>query len=169
LVEGIQLKDGRYNFLLSYANNYLWLNQNISKEEFYNALNNVNYYACDQPIDKYRLNKIVNSLYEYKTNGLLKPILNWKKRKIVFNKNSTLLGKEKLAICRNEWAIKQASNSREKLRNIIENWDFELLGEITDKKIYSRKNRFQISKNTVEKYFDEFKEEIKKRNHQNTH
>jgi hypothetical protein len=49
----------------------------------------------------------------------------------------------------------------QKLYNIIEQWDFDIYGKISIRKI---SNNFPISKKTVAKYWSEFKEYVNELN-----
>jgi hypothetical protein len=151
----------RNNFLLSYCNNLVYLNPNISPERTFKILDNVNRFACAVPIDDKQLWRIINAIFKYQQDGSLKPIYFNKKRKIVFDKKSKLSREEKLDICRTEIALKKTEDSKQKLYDIIEQWDFKELGKITQRKIYQS---FPITKKTVEKYWSEFKEYVNELN-----
>lgn len=150
-------KIGRNNMLLSYCNNLVYLNSYITEEKIFDILKKVNYIAFETPVNDEQLNRIINSVLKYKEDGTLKPIYFNKKRKIVFNKDSKLNKEEKLNICSIELAKKRTEDSKQKLYNIIEDWDFNTYGKISQRKIY---NNFNICQKTVEKYYNEFKEYI---------
>ena len=54
-----------------------------------------------------------------------------------------------------------ATTSIVKIQNILDCWDFEKLGKITQQSIYKNHN---VSKKTVEKYYKEYKKEIENLN-----
>lgn len=147
----------RNNFLLSYCNNLVYLNPNINLEKAIQVLDNVNQFACAVPVDEDQIRRIVTSIFKYKQEGSLAPIFFNKQRKIVFNKKCKLTREEKLDICRTEIAQKKSSDSKQKLYDLLEQWDFNEHGKITQRKVYLN---FPISKKTVEKYWPEFKEYV---------
>lgn len=151
----------RNNFLLSYCNNLVYLNQNISIEKTVEILSNVNRSSCTHPVDEAQIKRVVNSIFHYKVNGSLKPIIFNKKRRLVFNKNYNLTREEKLGIWNAEQAKMWSRVSTNKLYEILENWDFEKHGKISQRKIY---NNHPMGKTTVEKYYKVFVDFIDKLN-----
>jgi hypothetical protein len=137
------------------------LNQHLYKEKLINIISNVNQIACAEPVDNSQVIRVVNSIWKYKEEGILELIYNHKTRKIVFAAGSKLNREEKLSICRAEIIIKRGDDSRQKLYNIIEGWDFELFGKITLRRV--TKNH-PISYKTVAKYWGEFKDYVKELN-----
>jgi hypothetical protein len=145
----------RNNFLLSYCNNLVYLNPWISAERTIQLLDNVNQFACAVPVDEGQIRRVVSSIFRYQQEGKLSPIYFNKRRKIVFDKKSKLTREEKLEICRIELAMKRTSDSRQKMYNLLEGWNFDEHGKITQRKLYMN---CPISKKTVEKYWHEFKD-----------
>jgi hypothetical protein len=137
------------------------LNPWIEKERAVRILTNVNKAAFHNPVNNDQLKRVVDSIYEYKINGTLVPIEFKKKRKIVFTQGSPLDKDEKLEICREEYAKKRTGESKEKLYDILEGWDFDALGKISIRKVADNN---PISKKTVAKYWSEFKEYVKELN-----
>ncbi len=152
---------GRNNLLLSYCNNLVWLNPHITIERALKVIKSVNQIAFLNPLDNLQLNRIVSSIFKYKDDGSLQPILFERKRKIVFKKNSGLNAQEKREIVLELCNKKKADDSMQKLYNIIEQWDFDIYGKISIRKI---SNNFPISKKTVAKYWSEFKEYVNELN-----
>jgi len=150
-----KITKNRNNVLLSYLNNFVYLNPHISEERALKTLKNINEIACLLPVEDNQLNRIVKSIFTYKKNGKLKPIYFKKKRKIVFDKKCKLTKEEKFGICRIENANKKTNDSKQKLYSIIETWNFIENDVITQRKIISN---HPISKKTVEKYWKEFKD-----------
>jgi transposase len=66
-----------------------------------------------------------------------------------------------MAIVHKERVKKYANDSKEKIRSILETWDFEAYGLISQRNI--AKN-FNINIKTVEKYYSEFKQDIQEMN-----
>lgn len=156
-----KVKVRRNDFLMSYCNNLVWLNPNICPEKVIQLLDNVNQFACAVPVDVDQIKRVVGSIFRYQQQGSLSPIYFNKQRKIVFDKQSKLTKEEKLDICRSEVAQKRVSDSKQKLYNLLEGWDFDEYGKITQRKVYKH---FSISKKTVEKYWSEFKDYVSELN-----
>jgi len=152
---------GRNNMLLSYCNNLVWLNPHITIERALKVIKSVNEIAFVTPIIEEHLIKIVLSVFKYKEDGSLRPKLFERKRKIVFKKNSGLNAEEKREIVLDICNKKKADDSKQKLYDIIESWDFEKYGKISIRKISVN---FPISKKTVAKYWNEFKEYVNELN-----
>lgn len=152
-----KVKNNRNNFLLSYCNNLVYLNPNITLKKTIQILRAVNLKACEKPVDEKHLLRVANSIHKYNQAGTLNPIYFNKLRKIVFSSSCKLTRDEKLEICRVELAEKRTQGSKDKIYDIIEGWDFKRLGSITQRKVY-RHN--PISKKTVEKYWNDFKTTI---------
>jgi regulator of sigma D len=139
----------------------VWLNPHITIERALKVIKSVNQIAFLNPLDNLQLNRIVSSIFKYKDDGSLQPILFERKRKIVFKKNSGLNAQEKREIVLELCNKKKADDSMQKLYNIIEQWDFDIYGKISIRKI---SNNFPISKKTVAKYWSEFKEYVNELN-----
>lgn len=150
-------KNNRNAFLLSYANNLVYLNPHISKEKTIEILTNVSQYHCIDPVGADQICRVANSVHNYLADGSLKPIYFRKKRKIVFHRGCKLNREEKLEVCRAECALKLTDQSKGKILNIILQWDFRSNGKISQRKVYEN---HPISKKTVEKYWKAFKATI---------
>jgi hypothetical protein len=152
--------EGSHRLLLSYCNNLVWLNQHISKERCLKVLIGVHQTAFNKPYVEKKLLGIIDSIFKYKLDGTLKPIMFNKKRKIVFKKNSQLTAEDKreivLAVCND----KKKDESKQKLYEILENWDWQL-GKISIRKVAKH---YPISKKTVAKYWNEFRDYINELN-----
>jgi hypothetical protein len=144
----------RNSTLLSYCNNLVWLNPHITKERTIRIMYSVNEIAFVEPLNKKKVLGIVDSIFTYLSEGSLRPLVNNKKRKIVFKKKSDLTADDKRSIVLALCTEKRVKDTREKIYSILENWDFEKYGRVSSLKVY---NNFPISKNTVEKYWKEFK------------
>jgi hypothetical protein len=160
-----KIKDGRrYKYLLSYGTNLLFLNQHLNYNGVLNNLRHVNPIACLNPIDESQLVKIAKTLMKQQSDGVLKPIPYKKPRRVIFSENSTLSRIEKQKVSNNEQVKYWQNVSTEKIYNIIENWDFEKFGKITQLAIV---NNNRIARVTVQKYWSEFKEYVNSLNEQN--
>ena len=147
-------KGSRTKFLLAYANNFVWLNPNVTKEKTHQVLTGVATIACIGEMTN-EINGIIKTIFIKKQEGTLKPNIHKKDRKIVFAKNSGYTRQEKLEICNQEKSEHWKSISTQKLYEIIESWDFESFGKISQSKVIEF---HPISKKTIEKYWSKVKE-----------
>ena len=150
---------GSNAFILSYASNLVWLNPTISEERVFNVLCGVCNIAFSKPVPEHKILKAIKSIIKQRNENRLQPIVFNKHRKIVFKKKSNFTADEKLSICRSEYAKHQTDNSKKKLQQVIENWDYKTNGKISIRKVASL---YPISKKTVAKYWPEFKELVNK-------
>lgn len=154
-----KIKSGKRNStLLSYTNNLVWLNPDLTERGMENILSVLNAKRCEEPMTVGEIKSIVRCIYRAKADGTLKPIFNLKSRKIVFANQTGLNKDEKFAICRELYNEHRQNQSLQKLNNIIGTWDFNKYGKIGQAVIHEN---FPINKKTVEKYWFEFKDEVK--------
>lgn len=156
-----KITSNRNNFLLSYCTNLVYLNPRLTKEKAIEILNNVNLIACKHPVDTKHISRAVNSIFNYHKEGTLKPIPFNKLRKIIFPVGSKLTKDEKQSICLSEICKMKVNKTQNKLYGIIEGWDFDKLGLISQRKIYKN---FPINKKSVEKYYKLFWDYIEESN-----
>lgn len=149
---------GKNNYFLTYTNNLVYLNPWITKGHALSMIRKVNLMACEVPMLESQLVRIVDSIFNYKSDGSLKPQYHWKKRFIVFNKSCKLSREEKNVIVRKENSTRRTDLSTQKLNDIIDDWDWEKYGKIVQDKVI---DNHPISKKTVEKYWRHFKSFIK--------
>ena len=153
-----KIKEGKRNkTLFAYGANLVYLNPTLSKEELVRLLHSVNISACIEPLEYKDIISIINTLFKYREEGKLKPLYRPKKRSIVFNPEAKLDYDTKMGIVHSVRREKCAVDSKNKIYEILENWDFTTHGTISQSKIV--KNN-AISKKTVEKYYSEFKDYI---------
>ena len=153
-IENIATEGNRQNMLLSYCKNLVCLNPHLSNYDVYSIMTKVSDKMCATKISYERVKNIVDSVFKYKNNGTLKPF--YSKRKIFFKDNS-LCKTDKFKICNVVLSENKTTESQNKLYNIIEQWDFDTLGKISQAKIVKNNT---ISKKTVEKYYYIFKDYI---------
>jgi hypothetical protein len=151
-----KVSKNRNNILLAYCTNIVCLNPNIYEDRLHSILSAVNFNNFTNPVDESQLQRIIQSVLKYKKEGILYPC-GVIKRKALFGENCTLSKNEKLAVCREVSAESKEKISKEKIRSILDSWDFNNINKITQKAIYEN---HPISKKTVEKYYREFKKEI---------
>lgn len=150
-----KLTDGRKRCLIAYCANYVYLNDWLPFENILKTMNQVNLTMCVKPLGYKIVYSIVNSIYQQLRENRLEPIYNT--RKIVFSKDSGFNREEKLAICAKENGLKRTDEVKQRLYGLIEGWDFEKFGKITQTKVHSN---FAINRLTVEKYWKEFKDYV---------
>jgi len=158
-----KIEKNRNRALLSYGSNLVYLNPQLTLDGLISILSNVNPLMCLTPVDDAQIKRIAKSIIGYKLDGTLKPIINNKPRKILFAKDAMLNADEKMEIVRKELGKKKADDSKAKLYNIIEDWNFEKNGKITHRAIVKVGG---VSNKTVIKYFPEFKDYVKSINHE---
>lgn len=147
----------RQEFLLSFCNNLVWLNPFSTKEEIFNTMQGVNYVGCIEAVSDERLSKIVDSVFKYKDDDTLKPLMSPKNRSIIFDKGSPYTKEEKQEVVLQILAEKRRQESYNKISNTLESWDFQKQGKITQQKL-AKESKLNIK--TVEKYYPEFRTEI---------
>lgn len=156
------INDGnRQNALLGYCNNLVILNPDANKQQVFNMMMRVNKSMCVNPVNEKRIENIVDTIYKYKYTSGLQP--KYTIRKILFDKNSNknLNKTEKLEIVNQILTEKRVNESKTKIYEIINNWDISTNGKISQTKVAQY---YGMSKTTVNKYWNEFSEEIKKIN-----
>jgi len=153
-----KIREGsRYNYFLAYATNLLWLNPFLNYNQLMGKLKNTNQVVCINLIAESQLLKIAKTVLKQLKEGKLYPIEFNKLRKIVFAHDCAFDGETKKAIVRGEIAKYKTDKSKEKLYQIIETWDFELFGKITQSGIVKSN---KISRKTVQKYWTEFRKYV---------
>lgn len=133
------------------------LNIEMTKNELLHFLSSINQKKCIPPLPNTEIEKIANhkmSLLE------IAPILN-KDRRIIFNPESKLSRSEKTVIINQTLGVLKEEKSRTKIRECIDSWDYESLGNITQVKLAIETG---LNIKTVEKYYKEFKLLVRKSN-----
>ena len=108
------------------------------------------------------MKRVVDTVFKQLNEGELSPIHD-KPRYIIFDHNnkSKLSTQDKLEVCRDELVKKKILESKQRLAKLIDEWDLELEGKITIKGLARKK---VLSKNTIDKYYQIFKEAVKTKN-----
>lgn len=153
------------NTLLAYCNNLVYLNPQLSFDDTIVMIQNVNDYMCFNPVSVPHIERIVKSVFKYKEDGTLQPIVFNKKRKVIFNKEFKAEPLEKFIIAGNEMNKLKSASSKQKLYKTLEDWNFESLGKITQSKVIKAST---LCRNTVQKYWGEFNEYVIALNNENT-
>lgn len=147
---------GRNKHLTAYCNNLVYLNQHLSEKGVMTILESFNTNKCCPPLNQNEVRSIVKSVFRYKHDGSLKPLVKKKKRKIVFAKNTNLTAEQKFRIAASECNKLRSNVSKQRIYDSIEGWDFSL-GKITQKSVIEATG---LNKKTVQKYWSEFKDYV---------
>jgi hypothetical protein len=147
-----KLKEGRNSVLLSYATNLIILNPFLDFCRAKDVLDTVNNAAFKEPVKEDQITRVLRTVFDYKEAGTLQPHFSNKKRKIMFAMDSGMSKEEKNGIVIKALSDMRRNNSLEKLQGIVDNWDTEKYGKMSQRKI--AKN-FEISLKTVNKYMRE--------------
>lgn len=145
------IKIGERNEVLSTLTYQLRaLNVEMEFESFRQFIHNINLSRCEEPLPDYEVDKIV---WKIERTDILQPLLNTPRR-VVFNPEGNLSVKEKRAITNKITGSIRTSKTIKDLLRVVEKWDYETLGKLTQKKLAE-----QSGKNikTVEKYYKDVK------------
>lgn len=154
-----KIKEGKRNsFLLAYCNNFVCLNPHLHPKSVLSIMLNVNEKVCSPICDYKQVKSVVDSVFRYKEEGTLKAKVYPKKRKIVFNQNTKMNGKEKSLTALKLSNDKRSFDCQKKFYDALENWNFEEHGKITQQKVITVT---KLNEKTVEKYWKSFKDYIK--------
>lgn len=155
-----KLDDNRYNTLLSFCNNLVYLNPTHSKERIWKFIKGSSYIISKDGIDDKRITSIVNSIFRQKEQGKLTPIHYNKVRRIIFRKGLKWTKEEYSIVIGEEMKNMYKIKSSNKLQDIINDWDFNN-GLINHRSIV----KFgKMSKTTVQKYYSQYKQQINEMN-----
>lgn len=147
-----QLKDKRKRTLLSYTANLVFLNPFLTQSWAYNIILRVSMKMCEHPLDHKIVEGILKSIFDQKEAGTLEP--KFIKRKIIFHNLTSLTHKEKCALCLKLYNSHRVEQSKLKIYQAMESWDFIQYGKITAEKVSLATN---LNIKTVDKYYPEFK------------
>lgn len=143
-------------FLLS---QYKLLNPYLSKSFFESIANTIN--SKMRPnLPSNEVQKTLNSVLKSFKNNSLELYLN-SDRRILFNPQRKIPYKEKMQVVNTELGKLKSLKTQEHIYAIIENWDFNELGKITQKKVTELSEK---SLPTVKRYWSNFKEYVKELN-----
>jgi len=157
-----KLSDGRKRVLLSYTTNLVYLNPDMDFYHILNIIMNVNERISITPLPEKIIRKILDSILQQKKEGRLLPAINI--RRILFNPLSKMEVVDKLDICGKLIKDKYEIEGCIKINEIIEDWNFNILGKISIRSIAANNS---INKKTVAKYYSHFQDLIKDLNEQN--
>lgn len=154
------IKEGtRNSTMFSVLSNISLLNPNCGKgllKMFSNHLNGKMY----PQLPDFEINSIIENVLRRRENGELEMYLN-KERRILFNPNIDLTRQEKSLIIGREIGNIKKNKTKQKIYEVVGNWDFRNNGKIIQKKVSILTN---ISISTIKKYWPEFKDYIQQIN-----
>lgn len=155
-------KGNRNNFLFRLLSQFALLNPTFDRKYLLNKSDYFNKKIYPN-LTKIEINSIVNSVIKKREEGTLKIHTN-KDRLILFNPNIKLTKHQKRQIVGFVIGEKRSKRTQEAINEILENWDFEELGQITQKSVISIS---KFSRSTVQRHwfhFEEYVEELNKEN-----
>jgi hypothetical protein len=156
-------KGNRNNFLFRVLSQFALLNPHLGRDYLFNKsiyFNN----KMTPNLTKIEINSVITSVINKREKGSLKMYYN-KERLILFNPNKKLTKSEKSKITGMIIGAKRTKVTEVAIYEIIENWDFEQLGKITQKSlidldIYSR--------STIQRHWSKFKKYVRELNEFNS-
>jgi hypothetical protein len=155
-------KGNRNNFLFRLLSQFALLNPQlgknylISKSNYFNKKMNPN-------LSRNEIYSIVRSVLEKREEGSLEIHKN-KERLILFNPNLGLSKSEKCKITGTIVGGKRTKETQTAIYEILENWNFEELGQISQKMVISIS---KFSRSRVQRHWHVFKEHVKELNEDN--
>ena len=152
-------KGNRNNFLFRVLSQFALLNPHLGRDYLFNK--SIYFNKKMKPnLTKTEINSVITSVINKPEEGSLKMYYN-KERLILFNPNKKLTKSEKTKIKGMIVGAKRAKLTEVAIYEIIENWDFELFGKITQKSVIEL-NIF--SRSTVQRYWSNFKKYVEELN-----
>ena len=100
---------------------------------------------------------IVNAIIKQREEDNLQPYFN-KERRIIFNPKYKLTAKEKIQKTNQIMGTHKTEQTKKEIYTIIENWDFETEGKITQQGVAEKSGKVI---RTIKRYWPEFKEYVK--------
>ncbi|WP_312764480.1 BT4734/BF3469 family protein [Epilithonimonas sp.] len=122
----------------------------------------INKRRCYPHLQENEIIKIVKSIDKLEN---VSPMLN-KERRVLFNPIFKLDRKQKSKVTNEITGKIRKEKTKMKMKKSIDSWEFQTLGKITQVKLA---NQTGLNIKTIEKYYKEFKLEIKKKNQAEIH
>ena len=148
----------RNSVLIAIANQIVSLNPYLTQDQALDKIVGVNNIFANEPLPYNEVLGIVRSIFKYKENKSLKPILN-KARKVIFHENCTLSKNEKIGVVNTEVGRMRVAKTKQLIYDAI--IELDGLEKITAKKVATKIGRGIA---TVNRYWPEFKILIKELN-----
>lgn len=151
------MKVGKRNSTLFYLlSQYALLNPKAGKQFFKSISETINKKMYPR-LENEEIESIINNVIQRREENTLKLYYN-EERKILFNPNVLITGKEKMKIVNQVLGNVKSQLTKETIYIALENWDFEGYGAITQKKLVELSGK---SIATVKRYWKEFKSYVK--------
>lgn len=129
------------------------LNPELPIEDYKRFILNINSSRCTEPLKE---NEVLGIASKVLNNESLEPIYN-KPRRIIFNPNLNITNEKKRKITNKYLGQLRVKRTKFEIKECLENWDFDNLGKVTQKKL-ALETRKNIK--TIEKYYKYFKEHV---------
>ena len=155
-------KGNRNNFLFRLLSQFALLNPELGKDYLIAKSNYFNKKMYPN-IPRIEIYSIVRSVLEKREEGSLKMYKN-KKRLILFNPYLELTKSEKCQIVGSVLGAKKSKETQQAIYEILENWDFEELGKISQKSVI---NVSKFSRSKVQRNWIHFKDYVEDLNNEN--
>jgi hypothetical protein len=146
-------KGNRNNFLFRLLSQFALLNPTFDRKYLLNKSDYLNKKIYPN-LTKIEINSIVNSVIKKREEGTLEIYPN-KERLILFNPNIKFTKHQKRQIVGFVIGEKRSKKTQQAIYEILENWDFEELGQITQKSVISIS---KFSRSTVQRHWSHFKD-----------
>jgi hypothetical protein len=155
-------KGSRNNTLFRVLSQFALLNPELGKEYLYNKSLFLNK-KINPKLANREINLIISSVLEKRNKGTLEMYYN-KKRTILYNPNKKITKSEKSKTTGAIVGEKRTKGTQLKIYEVIENWNFEELGQISQKSVISI---LKFSRSKVQRNWFRFKDYIDELNNEN--
>lgn len=155
-------KGNRNNLLFRLLSQFALLNPTFDRKYLLNKSDYLNKKIFPN-LTKIEINSIVNSVIKKRAEGTLEIYPN-KERLILFNPNIKLTKHQKRQIVGFVMSEKKSKKTQDAIYEILENWDFEELGQITQKLVISIS---KFSRSRVQRNWFRFKDYVEYLNKEN--
>ena len=152
----------RNNFLFRLLSQFALLNPTFGRNYLLNKSDYCNR-KINPKLTKTEIKSIVNSVMKKREEGSLEIYPN-KERLILFNPNLELTKSEKCQIVGSVLGAKKSKVTQQAIYEILENWDFEEFGQITQKLVISIS---KFSRSTIQRHWFHFIDYVEDLNKEN--
>lgn len=148
-----RVEKGKRNSTMYYClSQYAMLNTNIGSKFLMSCANTFNRNMSPR-LKESELESIVKSILKKKKDGTLEIYSN-KERRILFNPSIKMTHAEKMKIVNKELAEIKNNKTRTQIYEIVEDWDFDVQGKITQNKVSMISG---LSLSTIKRHWKHFK------------
>ena len=144
-------KGNRNNILPAIANQIKALNPFAYFDDYNRLLISINLKHCKPSLKDNEISALIYKNFNNKESIF---ILN-KSKRFLFNPNSNLSKKEKTHITAPIMGQRKSSKTLEEIRDVLKKWDIKKQGKVTIKSLITETGK---CKNTIEKYYKNFKD-----------